>query len=117
MLIIQIMILQKYNSAKQFKNRVCIHYHKFCIFFGDTIAFGANQHPSLKSPSISNDDSEGENDFDQEEHSYQTKKKANVGSDSKKGKARENIQVAFANALTIMGREKVPKEKLIFWRR
>ncbi|KAL5133342.1 hypothetical protein HKD37_03G006677 [Glycine soja] len=43
--------------------------------FGDTIASGANQHPSTKSPSISDNDDGEEHDDDQDEHSSQPKRR------------------------------------------
>ena len=76
-LIIEIMILQKYKTTKQFKKKSCLHYDELSIIFGDTAAFGANQHPSTKSPSTNDDD-------DGVEHSSQPKKKALVSVDTKK---------------------------------
>ncbi|KAK7251974.1 hypothetical protein RIF29_35615 [Crotalaria pallida] len=104
-------ICEKYKFAKQFKKKGCPHYDKLCVIFGDTTASGANQHPSTKSPSISNDDnSEGDNNYDDEEDSHPSKKKTSVSKDVKKRKARENIQLAFANALTNFG--ETAKKKL-----
>lgn len=73
-----------------------------CVIYGDTTATGANQHPSTKSPSSSNDD-DSEGDFDKDEDDQQPKKKAHVSKDTRKRNARENAQVAFANAMTIFG--------------
>ncbi|KAK7256642.1 hypothetical protein RIF29_30096 [Crotalaria pallida] len=74
---------------------------------------GANQYPSTKSPSISNDyNSEGDNNYDNEEESHHSKKKANVRKGVNKRKARENIQLAFANAMTNFGEN--AKKKLKF---
>ncbi|KAG5049127.1 hypothetical protein JHK85_010230 [Glycine max] len=55
--------------CEQFKKKSCLHYDELSIIFGDTAAFGANQHPSTKSPSTNDDD-------DGVEHSSQPKKKA-----------------------------------------
>ncbi|KAL5133337.1 hypothetical protein HKD37_03G006673 [Glycine soja] len=74
-LIIEILILQKYKTTKQFKKKGCLHYDKLSTIFGDTIASSANQHPSTKSPSISDDDDGEEHDDDQDEHSSQKKRR------------------------------------------
>ncbi|KAG5066225.1 hypothetical protein JHK86_009956 [Glycine max] len=63
--------------CEQFKKKSCLHYDELSIIFGDTAAFGANQHPSTKSPSTNDDD-------DGVEHSSQPKKKALVSVDTKK---------------------------------
>ncbi|KAI4351057.1 hypothetical protein L6164_005444 [Bauhinia variegata] len=87
-------LYEKYKFAKKYKKKGCLHYDKLSAIFGDPNASSANQIPSIKSTSISNDDSEGENTFVQEEDDYQPKEKANVIKDIKKRK------VAFANTLT-----------------
>ena len=74
-LIIEILILQKYETTKQFKKKSCLRYDKLSTIFGDTIASGANQHPSTKSPSISDNDDGEEHDDDQDEHSSQPKRR------------------------------------------
>ncbi|KAG5071209.1 hypothetical protein JHK86_006420 [Glycine max] len=66
---------QKYETTKQFKKKSCLRYDKLSTIFGDTIASGANQHPSTKSPSISDNDDGEEHDDDQDEHSSQPKRR------------------------------------------
>ncbi|XP_057445119.1 L10-interacting MYB domain-containing protein-like isoform X3 [Lotus japonicus] len=95
-------LCEKYKFAKQFKKKGCLNYEKLCVIYGDTTATGANQHPSTKSPSSSNDD-DSEGDFDKDEDDQQPKKKAHVSKDTRKRNARENAQVAFANAMAIFG--------------
>ncbi|KAL5135098.1 hypothetical protein HKD37_03G008088 [Glycine soja] len=90
----------EWKKLCEFKKKCCLHYDKLSIIFGDTIASSANQHPSTKSPSISDDGEE--HDDDQEEHSSQSKKKVPISVDMKKRKSRENFQMAFAKALTVM---------------
>jgi len=68
-LTIKILILLKYKTTKLFKNKCCLHYDILSIIFGDTIASGANQHPSTKIPSILDVDGSERDDVDQEEHS------------------------------------------------
>ncbi|KAK7314162.1 hypothetical protein VNO77_39374 [Canavalia gladiata] len=102
------------RCAKQIKKKACLHYDQLCTIFGDTIASGTNQRPSIKSLSISVDDgSEDNNDFDKEVQSYQTKKKTNVSCDTKKRKPRENVQMTFANTLTIMGENDRKKVEIL----
>ncbi|KHN37446.1 hypothetical protein glysoja_047971 [Glycine soja] len=59
----------EWKKLCEFKKKSCLHYDELSIIFGDTAAFGANQHPSTKSPSTNDDD-------DGVEHSSQPKKKA-----------------------------------------
>ncbi|KAK7411636.1 hypothetical protein VNO78_03071 [Psophocarpus tetragonolobus] len=106
-------LCEKYKSAKQFKRKGCLHYDKICVIFGDTTASGVNQHPSTKIPSISDGDNSEGDDFDQEEQSSQTRKKARVSSDSRKRKSRENFPMTFANALTTMSESSKRKADIL----
>lgn len=85
-----------------------MHYDKLCVIFGDTTACGANQHPSTKSPSISDDDESEGGDNNEEGDSHPSRKKA-----SKKRKVREDVQAAFANALTTLGETQKKKLEIL----
>ncbi|ONK66125.1 uncharacterized protein A4U43_C06F4400 [Asparagus officinalis] len=87
-----------HKYARYFRRKGCKGYDKLCIIFGDTTATGDHAHPSTRSPTISEDDKEED---EEDVESSRAKKKTKVA--NKRVPLNQQIQLAMVEALTSMG--------------
>ncbi|PON99148.1 hypothetical protein TorRG33x02_050080, partial [Trema orientale] len=103
-----------HKKAKTFRRKGCPFYDKLCIIFGDTTATGSSAHPSIRSPSYSDDDDNEDvevskntkksheinldDDLESADNNSKKRSKSDAISNSQRGK-RQSVTSALASAL------------------
>ncbi|KAF7822113.1 protein ALP1-like [Senna tora] len=104
---IDLLVDEVHKQAKRFRKKGCKNFNKLTIIYGSTTATGRDKHPSIKSPSISEESESIELDEDAEK-SKKTKTPTTSGN-----KRKEIIQTAIADALTVLGDNSRKKLELL----